>query len=69
VESALFAASIAVEGVAVGGDHSGEATVRPRLYSTRKAAEERLAALGVTVTMPSRLLPPATAPPQLALAF
>ncbi len=36
------------------------------LPSTRKAAEERLVALGQPT--PSRLLPCATAPPQLTLA-
>ena len=35
-------------------------------YSTRKQAEVRLLALGVA--LPSRLLPPSTAPPQLSLA-
>ena len=37
------------------------------LHSTRKQAEARLCELGVT--LPSRMLPPATAPPQLLLAF
>ena len=37
------------------------------LHSTRKQAEARLAELGVT--LPSRVLPPATAPPQLPLAL
>ncbi len=36
------------------------------LHSTRKQAEARLLELGVA--LPSRLLPPATAPPQLSLA-
>ena len=35
------------------------------VYSTRQAAEARLAELGVTFS--SRVLPPATAPPQLSL--
>jgi hypothetical protein len=43
----------------------GRRTIRA-LHSTRKAAEERLTALGIT--LPSRALPPATAPPQLAFA-
>ncbi len=37
------------------------------LHSTRKTAEDRLASLGIS--LPSRLLPPATAPPQLQLPF
>lgn len=44
----------------------GRRTIRA-LHSTRKAAEERLTSLGVS--LPSRLLPPATAPPQLALGL
>ena len=43
----------------------GRRTIRA-LHSTRKAAEERLPALGIT--LPSRALPLATAPPQLAFA-
>ena len=43
----------------------GRRTIKA-LFSTHKAAEERLAALGRPA--PSRLLPSATAPPQLALA-
>ena len=43
----------------------GRRTIRA-LFSTHKAAEERLAALGRP--LPSRLLPNATAPPQLTLA-
>jgi hypothetical protein len=43
----------------------GRRTLRA-LHSTRKAAELRLAALGIP--LPSRVLPPATAPPQLAFA-
>lgn len=42
----------------------GRRTIRA-LFSTHKAAEERLAELGLRVT--SRLLPKATAPPQLTL--
>ncbi len=42
----------------------GRRTVR-RLHSTRAAAEARLRELGVS--LPSRLLPPPTAPPQLVL--
>jgi hypothetical protein len=42
----------------------GRRTVR-RVHLTRKAAEARLVELGVT--LPSRLLPPPTAPPQLLL--
>lgn len=42
----------------------GRRTVR-RVHLTRKAAEARLAELGVA--LPSRLLPPPTAPPQLVL--
>ena len=37
------------------------------LHSTRKHAEARLAELGVALT--SRMLPQATAPPQLLLAM
>jgi hypothetical protein len=37
------------------------------LHSTRKQAEARLIELGVA--LPSRVLPPATAPPQLLLAM
>lgn len=37
------------------------------VHSTRKQAEARLTELGVT--LPSRVLPPATAPPQLLLAM
>jgi hypothetical protein len=37
------------------------------LHSTRKQAEARLAELGIS--LPSRALPPQTAPPQLALAM
>jgi hypothetical protein len=44
----------------------GRRTIRS-LHSTRKQAEARLAALGVA--LPSRLLPPATAPPQLLLSL
>lgn len=44
----------------------GRRTIR-RLHSTRKQAEARLAELGVA--LPSRILPPATAPPQLLLAL
>ena len=40
----------------------GRRTIRA-LHSTRSAAEQRLTALGVPV--PSRILPQATAPPQL----
>ena len=43
----------------------GQRTIRA-LHSTHQAAEERLAALGRK--LPSRLLPDATAPPQLTLA-
>jgi ribosomal protein S27E len=43
----------------------GRRTIRA-LHSTPKAAEERLPALGIT--LPSRALPLATAPPQLAFA-
>ena len=43
----------------------GRRTIRA-LHSTHKAAEQRLAALGRP--LPSRVLPRATAPPQLALA-
>lgn len=43
----------------------GRRTIRA-LFSTHKAAEERLTALGQR--LPTRLLPCATAPPQLALA-
>ena len=43
----------------------GRRTIRA-LHSTRKAAEERLTALAIA--LPSRALPPATAPPQLAFA-
>ena len=42
----------------------GRRTVR-RVHLTRKAAEARLLELGLT--LPSRLLPPPTAPPQLTL--
>jgi hypothetical protein len=42
----------------------GRRTVR-RVHLTRKAAEARLVELGVT--LPSRLLSPPTAPPQLTL--
>jgi len=42
----------------------GRRTVR-RVHLTRKQAEARLVELGVA--LPSRLLPPPTAPPQLAL--
>ena len=46
-------------------DHPvGRRTVR-RVHLTRKAAEARLLELGLT--LPSRLLPPPTAPPQLTL--
>jgi hypothetical protein len=44
----------------------GRRTIR-RLHSTRKHAEARLTELGVT--LPSRVLPPATAPPQLSLSM
>ena len=44
----------------------GRRTIRS-LHSTRKQAEARLAELGVA--LPSRILPPATAPPQLLLAM
>ena len=44
----------------------GRRTIRS-LHSTRKQAEARLAVLGVS--LPSRVLPPATAPPQLLLAM
>lgn len=44
----------------------GRRTIR-RLHSTRKQAEARLTELGVA--LPSRVLPPATAPPQLLLAM
>lgn len=43
----------------------GRRTIRA-LFSTHKAAEERLVELGLRV--PSRLLPKATAPPQMTLA-
>ena len=43
----------------------GRRTIKA-LFSTHKAAEERLVALGLRP--PSRLLPSATAPPQLTLA-
>ena len=43
----------------------GRRTIRA-VHSTRSAAEQRLTALGITV--PSRILPPATAPPQLTFA-
>ena len=42
----------------------GRRTIRG-LHSTRKQAEARLAELGLA--LPSRVLPPATAPPQLLL--
>ena len=44
----------------------GRRTIR-RLHSTRKQAEARLLELGGA--LPSRVLPPATAPPQLLLAM
>ena len=44
----------------------GRRTIRG-LHSTRKQAEARLIELGVA--LPSRVLPPATAPPQLLLAM
>jgi hypothetical protein len=44
----------------------GRRTIRS-LHSTRKQAEARLAELGVS--LPSRVLPPATAPPQFLLAL
>ncbi len=44
----------------------GRRTIR-RLHSTRKQAEVRLTEL--RVCLPSRLLPPATAPPQLSLSM
>ena len=44
----------------------GRRTIRS-LHSTRKQAEARLTQLGVP--LPSRVLPPATAPPQLLLAM
>ena len=44
----------------------GKRSIRA-VHSTRKQAEERLTELGVP--LPSRLLPPATAPPQLRLAM
>ncbi len=43
----------------------GRRTIRA-LHSTRSAAEQRLTDLGITG--PSRILPPATAPPQLTFA-
>ena len=43
----------------------GRRTIRA-LHSTRSAAEERLTSLGIPV--PSRILPKATAPPQLTFA-
>ncbi len=44
----------------------GRRTIRS-LHSTRNQAEARLTELGVA--LPSRVLPPATAPPQLLLAM
>jgi hypothetical protein len=44
----------------------GKRSIRA-VHSTRKQAEARLQALGVA--LPSRVLPPATAPPQLPLAL
>ena len=44
----------------------GRRTIRS-LHSTRKQAEARLAELGHP--LPSQVLPPATAPPQLLLAL
>jgi hypothetical protein len=44
----------------------GRRTIR-RLHSTRKHADARLTELGVT--LPSPVLPPATAPPQLSLSM
>lgn len=48
--------------------HCGGRRTARALYSTHRAAEERLTELGALLP-PPRVLPPATAPPQLALAL